>query len=118
MATFLHLQTIENQKGKLTVFEKLLPGGIKRVFYVYDNQDPIKGKHQISTHALTCVSGSCKVLVNDGTNKEVFLLDSPEKCLILNPEEWREIYDFEQKTILLFMSNQNDDFDILIKELV
>jgi hypothetical protein len=118
MATLIHLQTIQNPKGKLTVFEKLLSGGIRRVFYIYDAEDEVRGghRHKYSTHALTCVAGSCKIYVNNGEKEEVFDLNSPEKCLILEPEDWREMYDFDEKTILLCMSNQFYDPDDYIND--
>jgi hypothetical protein len=118
MATLVHLQTIQNPKGKLTVFEKLLSGGIKRVFYIYDSENEIRGghRHRYSSHALICVSGSCRVYVNDGENEEVFELDSPEKCLMLEPKDWRKMYDFDSSSILFCMSNQYYDPDDYITE--
>lgn len=34
MAKLLELQTYLSEKGSLTVFEKVLPKGIKRIFYI------------------------------------------------------------------------------------
>jgi hypothetical protein len=34
MAKLLQLSTFESDAGDLTVFEKILPGDIKRVFYI------------------------------------------------------------------------------------
>lgn len=118
MATLIHLQTIQNPKGKLTVFEKLLSGGIRRVFYIYDSENEIRGghRHKYSSHALICVSGSCKVYVNDGENEKVFELDSPEKCLLLDPKDWRKMYNFDSNSILLCLSNQCYDPDDYITE--
>jgi hypothetical protein len=108
MATFINLQTVQNPKGKLTVFERLIPRGIKRVFYIYDPTEEVRGghRHEKCTHALTCPVGSCKVYVHNGVSEQVYHLDSPEKCLILDPKDWREMYDFEQGTVLLCMSNE------------
>ncbi len=113
MATLVHLQTIQNPKGKLTVFEKMLSGGIRRVFYIYDSEKNIRGRHRhrYSTHAIACISGSCKIYVHNGEKDEIFLLDSPEKCLILEPEDWREMHDLDKKTILLCISNKFYDPD-------
>lgn len=113
MATLVHLQTIQNPKGKLTVFEKLLSGGIRRVFYIYDSENEVRGghRHRYSTHAITCIVGECKVYVNNGESEEIFVLDSPEKCLILNPEDWREMFDLKTNSVLLCISNQYYDPD-------
>ena len=39
------------------------------------------------------------------------MLDSPEKCLILNPDDWREMLDLKTNTVLLCISNQYYDPD-------
>jgi quercetin dioxygenase-like cupin family protein len=118
MATLISLQTIQSPKGKLTVFERLLKNDIKRVFYIYETTEQVRGKHRHknSTHAIICISGGCKVYVNDGKVEKVFKINSPEQCLILKPEEWREMYDFEEGTILLCMSNQYYDIEDYIFE--
>ncbi|MCU0324166.1 MAG: FdtA/QdtA family cupin domain-containing protein [Spirosomaceae bacterium] len=118
MAKLIYLQTIQSSSGKLTVFENLLMGGIRRVFYIYDSVNVIRGRHRHrdSIHALCCVAGKCKVYVNNGEKEEIYYLDSPEKCLILEPHDWREMYDFDKKSILLCMSNQFYDPEDYIEE--
>jgi dTDP-4-dehydrorhamnose 3,5-epimerase-like enzyme len=118
MAIFINLETVQNPKGKLTIFERLLTGGIKRVFYIYDSTDEIRGghRHKKSTHALTCPMGACTIYVNDGKTEQVYELDSPEKCLVLAPTDWREMTDFKENTLLLCMSNQYYDPEDYITE--
>lgn len=108
MAKIISLQTVQSSDGKLSVFERLLPNGIKRVFYIYDQIGQFRGghRHKDTTHAIICLSGSCKIEVNNGTEKNTYILDSPELCLLLEPNDWREMYDFTEKTILLCISNQ------------
>jgi quercetin dioxygenase-like cupin family protein len=118
MATLISLHTIQSPKGKLTVFERLLKEDIKRVFYIYETTEQVRGKHRHkkSTHAIICVSGGCKVYVHNGKDEKIFKINSPEQCLILKPEEWREMYDFEEGTILLCVSNQYFDAEDYIFE--
>jgi WxcM-like, C-terminal len=118
MSKLINLQTVQDPKGKLTVFERLLSGGIKRVFYIYDPQEEKRGghRHKETTHALICQSGSIKVVVNNGKKEKTYILNSPEKCLILEPEDWREMYDFASNTILLCISNTYYDPDDYIYE--
>ena len=113
MAKLIQLPTIQDNRGKLTVFQDLLPDGIKRVFYIYDHQEEARGghRHKNATHALICPIGSCKIYISDGINEQVFMLDSPKKCLILNPEDWRKMYDFSEDTLLLCLSNTIYDPD-------
>lgn len=119
MAKLIKLNTNEDKSGKLSVFEKVFEDDIKRVFFIYDlkgNEDRGGHRHKESTHALICQSGSCKVLVNDGQNIQTFLLDKPEVCLIVDPNEWREMSDFSENAILLCISNKHYDADDYIFE--
>ncbi len=108
MAQLLNLQTISSEKGSLTVFEKILPEGIKRIFYIYDAKDQIRGghRHKLAYNALTCVSGKCKVFVDNGEINETYELDTPNACLLLDPIDWHEMYDFSEDAVLLVMSNR------------
>lgn len=118
MAKLFHLQTFSSEKGSLTVFEKILPQGIKRIFYIYKAENQVRGghRHTLAYNALTCVSGKCKVFVNNGQEKQVFDLDTPDTCLLLNPEDWHEMYDFSEDAVLLVLSDQFYDKEDYIFE--
>jgi len=118
MAKLFHLQTFTSEKGSLTVFEKILSEGIRRIFYIYGAENQIRGghRHVITNNALTCVSGSCKVFVDDGVVQEVYDLDTPDKCLLLDPKDWHEMYDFSDNAVLLVLSDQFYDKDDYIFE--
>ena len=89
MAKLIQLDTFESDAGDLTVFEKILPGEIKRVFYIRGQAGHERGGHRhLNTwQALICISGSCRVFVDDKQNQEYYLLNSPEKCLLLAPQD-------------------------------
>jgi dTDP-4-dehydrorhamnose 3,5-epimerase-like enzyme len=108
MAKLLHLQTFSSEKGSLTVFEKILPEGIKRIFYIYDAKDQIRGGHRhfLAYNALTCVSGKCKVFVDNGEETHTFELDTPNVCLLLDPKDWHQMYDFSEDAVLLVLSDR------------
>ena len=63
MAVFLELKTFLKKKGSLTVFERIPPNGIKRIFYINNVFNQVRGghRHKLSYNALTCVSGKCTV---------------------------------------------------------
>ena len=108
MAKLLELQTFFSEKGSLTVFEKVLPNGIKRIFYIYNAHNQLRGghRHKLAYNALTCVSGSCKVYIHNGEIEETFILDSPEKCVLLEPRDWHTMYDFSENAVLLVLSDR------------
>lgn len=118
MAKLIQLDTFESDAGDLTVFEKILPGEIKRVFYIRGQAGHERGGHRhLNTwQALICISGSCRVFVNNQQNQEYYLLDSPEKCLLLAPQDWHVMDQFEEGAILLVLANTQYDKDDYIFE--
>lgn len=118
MAKLLQLDTFESDAGDLTVFEKILPGEIKRVFYIRGQVGQERGGHRhLNTwQALICISGSCRVFVDDHQTQEHFILNSPEKCLLLAPQDWHVMDQFEAGAILLVLANTQYDKDDYIFE--
>ena len=118
MAKLLQLNTFESDAGDLTVFEKILPGDIKRVFYIRGKEQHERGghRHLQTWQALICITGSCRVFVDNNENQEEFYLDSPEKCLLLAPEDWHIMDQFHNDSILLVMANTLYDKDDYIFE--
>lgn len=118
MAYIIDLPTFKDERGWLTVMEKLLPFEIKRFYCIYDVAQKRGGhRHKKTVQALICVSGSCEIYVNDGLKKETFLLDSPSKCLLLEPEDWHTMDNFSKgSTILVFASEFYDKDDYIDEE--
>ena len=111
MAQIIQLDAYNAGQGNLTVFEKIIPGSIKRVFYIYGAANASRGGHRHHTtyNALICLKGSCHVYSNDGVTEEDFILDSPTTCLILEPKDWHIMDNFTEDAILLVLSNQYYD---------
>lgn len=107
MAQLLLLNTFESDAGDLTVLEKVLPGEIKRVFYIRGKEGHERGghRHLKTWQALVCISGSCRVFVDNNRKQDSFYLDSPEKCLLLAPEDWHVMDEFTDSSILLVLAN-------------
>lgn len=99
-----------DERGLLTVIEELktIPFEIKRVFYIYGTKMGVRRgfhAHYKTRQALICVSGSCKVYLDNTQRKTDVLLDSPTKVLILEPNDWHEMYDFSEDAVLLVLSS-------------
>jgi len=120
MAHLIELKTSTDARGSLTVIEKVLPFEIKRVFYIYGVGDAslVRGGHRhIKTiQALVSVSGKCSVFTDDGSKKEKFELDSPHKCLILEPRDWHTMSGFTSDSVLLVMASEYYDHKDYIRE--
>jgi tellurite resistance-related uncharacterized protein len=111
MPKLLRLDTFSSDSGNLTVFEKIIPGTIKRVFYIYGAADMSRGghRHNRTWNALICLHGSCHIYNNDGAVEEDFVLNDPKVCLILEPKDWHVMDSFSKDSILLVLSNEYYD---------
>lgn len=110
----LQLNEFGDDRGYLAVVEanKQVPFEIKRVFYIYGTAPHVRRgyhAHFNTRQALICVSGSCKVLLDDSKRKLDVTLDSPTKLLVLEPNEWHEMYDFSPDCVLLVLSSSEYD---------
>jgi len=111
MAYTVELPTITDDRGSLTVIEKLLPFEIKRVYYVYNVPgEALRAghRHRKELSALVSLNGTCVVKVF-GFAEQHFVLDRPDSCLVLLPEDWHEIADFSGGAILLVLSSEYYD---------
>lgn len=111
MPQLIELNTFGTGDGNLTVLENIIPGAIKRVFYIYGVGDVSRGghRHNKTWNALICFNGSCRIYSNDGVREEYFILDTPSSCLILEPKDWHLMDSFSQDAILLVLSNEYYD---------
>lgn len=111
MAQLVELKTFTSTSGHLTVFETILPGSIQRVFYIYQVGDATRAghRHKETWNALICLNGSCRVYNNDGETEQTYILDTPTKCLVLEPKDWHLMDTFSDDAILLVVSNQRYD---------
>lgn len=112
MPQLIDLSTFGEEEGKLTVFEKVLPGDIKRAFYIYGvpyGQERAKHGHFTATNALVMVAGSCRVRVSHSGQEDTYILNSPSQALVLHPRDWHIMDQFTADAVLLVMSNQYYD---------
>ena len=107
MARLISLNTFTDQRGNLTVIEKVLPFDIKRVFYIYGTDQSTRGghRHKTTTQAAICLRGHCKVKSHDGESEQVFELDDPARCLILEPKDYHSMYEFSEDAMLMVLAS-------------
>lgn len=118
MAHIIELPVFTDNRGSLAVIEKKLPFEIKRFYFIYDVVGKRGGhRHKKTTQALISIGGSCEIYVNNGIKKEIFILDKPNKCLILNPEDWHTMDKFSKNAnLLVFASEYYDKNDYIDEE--
>jgi dTDP-4-dehydrorhamnose 3,5-epimerase-like enzyme len=111
MAYLINLPTFSDDRGSLSVVEKVLPFAIKRIFYIYDVKNSERGghRHHKTVQAAICISGECKIYSNDSVNENIYHLNSPSKCLLLETKDWHTMYDFSEGAILLVLASEEFD---------
>lgn len=118
MANILNLKTFIDKRGNLTVIEKVIPFDIKRIFYIYGVDDSVRGghRHVKTIQAAICIKGSCTIFNNNNKEKKEFVLDSPDKCLILEPKDWHQMHNFSEDAILMVLASEYFDQNDYIYE--
>lgn len=111
MAYLINLKTFTDARGNLTVIEKVIPFDIKRIFYIYGVDNSVRGghRHHKTIQAAVCIQGKCTVFCSNPVTREEFILDSPDKCLILEPEDWHQMYNFSPDAILMVLASEYFD---------
>lgn len=126
----LDFKIFGDERGSLAVIEgnKDIPFDIARVFYIFDTKgkNVIRGDHanRKSKFVLVMLSGSCKVKIFSGENRDIIELDSPNKGLFLNNLVWKEMYDFSDGSVMMVLASEHfdaeeyiDTYEDLLKEL-
>ena len=111
MAHVINLKTFTDIRGNLTVIERVIPFDIKRIFYIYGVDDSVRGghRHHKTVQAAICLTGSCKIVNDNGLEQQEFILDSADQCLVLNPEDWHQMLEFTPDAILMVLASEYFD---------
>jgi hypothetical protein len=118
MPNLINLSTFTDTRGNLTVIEKILPFDIKRVFYIYGVNNSSRGnhRHKKTIQAAIAIQGSCEIFIQQKEKDQVFYLDTPSKCLILNPEDYHWMDNFSTDCILMVFASEYFDKNDYIYE--
>jgi|TARA_B110000003_G_scaffold136049_1_gene137889 dTDP-4-dehydrorhamnose 3,5-epimerase-like enzyme len=112
MAKIINLKTFSEKKGDLTVIEKILPFEIKRIYYIYNCDGSVRGnhRHKKTRQAIVCVKGSVDFYCqNQNQSKKKFILNQPDKCLLIEPEDFHWFDKFSSDAFILVMASEYFD---------
>jgi len=111
MAYLIDLRTFTDKRGNLTVIEKTIPFEIKRIFYIYGVDNSSRGghRHKTTVQAAICLQGRCRIYNHDGEKEDYFMLDQPNKCLILETRDWHTMDGFSEDAILMVLASEYFD---------
>lgn len=98
-------------RGQLVALEEgaQIPFKVKRVYYIFNTKENVRRgfhAHKSLKQLLICVAGSCKILLDNGYERETVLLDKPTEGLYIANDIWREMYDFSPDAVLLVLASE------------
>lgn len=116
----LNFPDLGDERGNLVVVESgsAIPFDIRRIFYIYgSDSEVVRGSHANlkSEFVMINVSGTSKVLIDNGRERRIIALDRPRMGLYLKSMVWKEMYDFSPDSVLLVLSNEHYDPDEYIR---
>lgn len=106
-------------KGALSFLEagKDVPFEIHRVYYTYGAPEGCKRgghAHRSLKQILFCPYGQISIILDDGTERETVVLDSPSKGLVVEDMTWREmVWDIEGSVLVVAASGYYDEADYI-----
>jgi dTDP-4-dehydrorhamnose 3,5-epimerase-like enzyme len=120
LAYIISLKTYTDARGELTVLQDEIPFAVQRTYFIQQVPNPAvqRGghRHKISSQALICVAGSCEIYNHDGEKESTFLLNTPNQCLILEPNDWHTMQQFSADAVLLVFASTKYDINDYIDE--
>ena len=115
------LKTFTEPDGKLIPieFDKDISFDVKRMFYVYDvhdQNDRGKHSHHKTKQILIAVNGGVTVICDDGKKRRNYVLNEPNKALLIPEMIWDEQVYHSKSSVLLVLSNTNYDVNDYIED--
>lgn len=124
----IQLQAHGDDRGSLVALEetKNIPFAIKRVYYMFDTKkDVTRGfhAHRNLKQVAIALKGSCRFILDNGTERVNVLLDRPDQGLLIDSVIWREITEFSEDCVLIVLADHHydesdyiRDYDTFLKE--
>ncbi|WP_260409569.1 FdtA/QdtA family cupin domain-containing protein [Pseudomonas cichorii] len=116
MMKWIDFPALGDERGELVALEigmeKAIPFDITRVYYIYRTGEGVSrgfhAHHNLKQVAI-CVSGKCRMVLDNGSEREEIWMDSPTKGLLIDRMVWHEMHDFSEHCILLVLASEHYD---------
>lgn len=115
------LQAHGDDRGSLIALEegKNIPFPVKRVYYLFNTKEGVRRglhAHKALKQVAIAVRGSCRFVLDDGSEREEVLLDNPAQGLLIESFMWREMHDFSDDCVLMVLASDIYDEDDYIRD--
>ncbi|PTP86662.1 dTDP-6-deoxy-3,4-keto-hexulose isomerase [Vibrio splendidus] len=117
----IQFQSHGDKRGALVSLEQNenIPFDIKRVYYLFNTKDDVRRgfhAHKKLKQLAVVLKGSCRFLLDDGSEKIELLLDNPAQGLFIESFVWREMYDFSDDCVLMVLADSIYDESDYIRD--
>lgn len=114
IVNLVEFPVLGDERGSLIALEanKNIPFAIKRVYYIFGTKQSVgRGfhAHRKLKQIAVCVSGRCRMILDNGVVRESVWLDSPSKAIYIDSMLWREMHDFSEDCVLLVLASEHYD---------
>lgn len=115
------LQKHGDDRGSLVALEEEnnIPFSIKRVYYIFDTKEGVRRgfhAHKELKQVAIAIKGSCRFLLDDGTDRIEVVLDNPSQGLLIESFVWREMFDFSSDCVLMILADSHYDENDYIRD--
>lgn len=80
--------------------------GVTRGYHAHKNLEQI----------LICIHGSCKIRLDNGSEKKIVPLEKPYEGLYVANNIWREMFDFSEDAVLMVLASELYDANDYIRD--
>ena len=114
LVQWIEFPPLGDDRGSLVAMEgnKTVPFDIKRLYYIFGTQPGVaRGfhAHKALKQVAVCVTGKCRILLDNGIEKADVWLDSPARGIVIREMVWREMHDFSPDCVLLVLASEHYD---------
>ena len=111
LVKLIDLPNFGDERGGLVAIEsnQSIPFEVQRLYYIFNTVDKPRGFHahiDLKQVAI-CLKGSCRFILENGSNKEEVILDNPTQGLVIEGLIWREMHDFSEDCVLLVLASDH-----------
>ncbi len=104
------LPVVDDARGILSFaeVERHIPFAVRRYFLVFGvPSENVRGEHAHKTlhQFVVCVHGSCRIVADDGANRQEFVLDHPGIAVHIPPMIWAVQYRYSADAVLMVLAS-------------
>ena len=112
---------VDPTRGALTVTEqgRDVPFDIRRAYWIYDvpsGESRGGHAHKELRQLLVAISGSFKVVLDNGRERREIMLNHPWQGLLIVPGVWRTLEDFSSGAVCLCLASEHYDEEEYIRD--